>query len=139
MLYQLQSDLGLEVVDVLIDSFVTNDLAGMVNRQSSGNLLGRPSFFQIIYYVLPDQVILEPGPSMDRYPAMCGPGMSPAGCVSAVLGRSITAQLSGNRAFVPTECLGYKAEAFTFTAILSNKLSFFLIQVVVLFCHRHLE
>lgn len=91
MLYQLQPDLGLEIVDVLIDSFVTDDLARIVNWQSSGNLLRRPSFFQIIYYVLPDQVILEPGSSMDRYPAMCGPGMSPAGCVSVILGRGITA------------------------------------------------
>lgn len=119
MLYQLQPDLGLEIVDVLIDSFMTDDLTGMVDRQSSGNLLGRPSLFQIIYYVLPNQVILEPGPSMDRYPAMRGPGMSPAGGVSAVLDRGITAQLSGNRAFVTTKRFGYKAEAFTFAAILS--------------------
>ena len=139
MLYQLQPNLSLEIIDVLIDGFMTNDLAGMVNRQSSSNLFGRPSFFQIIYYVLPDQVIFEPGPFMDRYPAMCGSGMSSAGCVSVVLGRGITIQLSGNRAFVPTERHSYKAETFTFVAILSYLLSFFLIQVVVLFWHRHLE
>ena len=139
MLDQLQPDLGLEVVDVLIDSLVTNDLAGMVDWKSSGNLFGRPSFFQIIYYVLPDQVVLEPGPSMDRYPAMLGSGMSPAGCVSVVLGRGITIQLSGDRAFVSTERFSYKADTFTFAAILSYELTFFLIQVVVLFWHRHLE
>jgi hypothetical protein len=139
MLYQLQSDLGLEIVDVLINSFVTNDLAWMIDRQSSGNLFGRPPRFQIIYNVLPDQVILEPGPPVDQYPAMFRSGMSPAGGVSAVLGRGITVELSGHRTFVPTERLGYKAETFTFTAILSYKLPFFLIQMVVLFWHRHLE
>jgi hypothetical protein len=72
-------------------------------------------------------------------PAMLGSSMSPARCVSVVLGGGITIQLSGNRAFVPTERLGYKTETFTFVAILSYSLSFFLIQMVVLFWHRHLE
>ena len=91
MLYQLQPDFCLEVIDKLIDSFMTYELAGMVDRKSSGNLFGRPSFLQIINYVLTDQVILEPGPSVNLYPALLGSRMSSAGCISGILGGGVTA------------------------------------------------
>ena len=91
MLYQLQPDFRLEVIDKLIYGFVTYELAGMVDRKSSCNLFGRPSLFQIIYYVLPDQIILEPGPLVNRYPAMLGSGMSPAGCIPVIFGGSVPA------------------------------------------------
>ena len=91
MLYQLQPDFCLEVIDKLIDSFMTYELAGMVNRKSSGNLFGRPSFLQIINYVLTNQLILEPGPLVNLYPALLGSRMSSAGCISVILGGGVTA------------------------------------------------
>lgn len=139
MLYQLQPAFSLEIVDELINGFVTYDLAGMVDWKSSRDLLGRPSLFQVLYYILPDQVTLKSWPSVNRYPALLGSCMSPARRIPFVLARGIAAQFSGDRALVSTERLGYKADACAFVVILSDKLTFFLIQVVILSWHRHLE
>ena len=91
MLYQLQPDFCLEVIDKLIDSFMTYELAGMVDWKSSSNLFGRPSFLQIFNYVLTDQAAFESGPLVNLYPTLLGSRMSSAGCISVILGGGVTA------------------------------------------------
>ncbi len=91
------------MIDILIDGLVVNEVSWMIDLYSSGDLLRRPSFFEAVSHVLPDEVILKPFMRVGLGLSFTGPSMSPAGCIASSLRRRISGQLTGNRALVSSD------------------------------------
>lgn len=77
--YKLQAAIGVGMVDILVDGLMAHGEAGMVDTDSSGDLLRRPSFFELGPDVRNDPGILKPGASGCLFPLFRGSPVSPVG------------------------------------------------------------
>lgn len=66
---------------------------------------------------------------MDHYSTIIGPSMILARRIPFVIGRKITAEISGDRALAPAECLCNEVNVFVFIVILGARNSFVLVQM----------
>ena len=75
------------MIDILIDGLVVNEVPWMIDPYSPGDLLRGPPPFEAVFYVLPDEVILQPFVRICYGLSFTGPSMCPAGCIAQTLGR----------------------------------------------------
>jgi hypothetical protein len=75
------------MIDVLIDGLVVNEVPRMIDPYSPGYLFRRPSFFEAVFDVLPNEVIFQTLMRIGCSLSFTCPSMSPAGCIALTLGR----------------------------------------------------
>ena len=75
------------MIDILIDRLVVNGVPRIVDPYSTGDLLRRPSFFEAVFHILTDEVILQPFMRIGCGLSLASPRMSSAGCIALMLRR----------------------------------------------------
>ena len=77
--YKIQAAVGVGMVNILVDGLMAYGEVGMVDIDFPGDLLRRPSFFELGSDVRIDSIILKPGPPGCLFPPIHGSSVCSVG------------------------------------------------------------
>lgn len=102
------------IIEILVDRFVTDMQAWMLQRKPSRDNLRRLAYDQLLMDIGTNRLIAEPRPTTGLLPALIAAKLRPTRCVASIFGGGVPVQLSRDRGLVPAESLGNVAGPFAF-------------------------
>jgi hypothetical protein len=127
------------VVEVLINRFVANAQVGKVDPESSRDLFGRPSEFELAHDVTANAVVFQAWTLVRNACAFSCTLLSTTRMIHAVHRRAIPSEFSRDRAFRPIELVGYLVQRLSLRSHDGNLISLLGSQMSELFLHNHLR